>query len=250
MRQDIWFSSLLKYFTIIQLYGGWAAIWTLATFCLLFPHSLMFPFLVSLLWLYFTFFSSLSLLLWLQTINCLINGIFPYGFTPESLSTSPRQQENAILAITKENIRMEFSSFSFSGNIRQKSEEISLTLGCQTDHWNRVSQARGPTEGGGSLQSWDSSSHHCCWAHSYFLLGSCHPPWCWEAGCESPCLRGVPTWTPFQSGEIALLPLQPSHSPSLPSPGCFFQDPYLLEKQAQEANHLKAISAFMDHKLL
>lgn len=73
------------------------------------------------------------------------------------VSTSSRQQESAILATTKENMRTEFSSFSFSGDIEQKSEESPRTLGCQTDHWNRVSQATGLTEGGRSLQSWDSS---------------------------------------------------------------------------------------------
>lgn len=165
------------------------------------------------------------------------------------VSTSSRQQESAILAITKETMRMEFSSFSFSGNIEQKSEESPLTLGCQTDHWNRLSQATGLTEGGRSLRSWDSSQH-CCWGPQLFPSGSCHSPRCWEAGCESPCLRGVPAWTPFQSGEIALLPLQSSHSPSLPSQRWFFQEPYLLAKQAWESNHLRAISAVMDHRLL
>lgn len=169
--------------------GGPLAIWTLVTFCLLSPHSLLFPFLLSLFWLYFSFFSSLSLLIWLQTINCLINGIFPYCFTPESLSTFPREQENAILAITKENMRMEFSSFSFSGDIEQKSEESPLTLGCQTNHWNRVSQASGPTEGGRSLRSWDPSQSSLLlgptaisfWGpatlHGAGKLGVSHPVW-------------------------------------------------------------------------
>lgn len=106
-------------------------------------------------------------------MNCLINGIFPYCFIPESLSTSPRQQENAILAITKENMRMEFSSFSFSGDIKQKSEESPLTLGCQTDHWNCVSQAMGPT--GGSCRAGTLLSHHCYWGPQLFPSGVLPP---------------------------------------------------------------------------
>lgn len=188
------------------------------------------------------------------------------------VSTSPNQKGNPVLTLTKECMRVEFSFFSLSSAI-----EPVRKLAQQSEGWLTSGHWMAPE------MCVPSYATHWRWAILHILAGTLSlslllfQPGGWSpatpgshsgpfwgpaplgdtrrAGYESHSLRRVPTPTPtpFPPGENMSSSFSSNRQNLPPSqyPGWFlFKNPMLLEKQAYESNCLKAISAFMDHKLL